>query len=202
VRKTNKIKLLVLIAAIAAVGFFLLTKARVYFGAKSPSSVKLMLYRVELMTAASDRNPQVIFSNASGQEIDLTKGVDVYIGQAPILAGNYKRIRMTALNGIRLSIAKADDNPCGGDTVFTDHLFPVAEGRDLNSQVQIDFATHNDGGGSWRGRQITHFLLGPVTISENQPAQLRLRFNAANTLFCVNGAIEIRSPLAVWAETL
>ncbi|MBU1181352.1 MAG: hypothetical protein KKF00_04155, partial [Proteobacteria bacterium] len=134
-RKIEKIWLFLLIAAVAVAGIFL---AKVYLSATSPSSVKVMVHKVELMTGASDTNPQVIFSNATGQEIDLTKDIGAVIGQAQIPVGAYKRIRMTVTNGIKLSIANAVDNPCGGTTIFTDRVFPIAGyGTNLNSQVQI-----------------------------------------------------------------
>jgi hypothetical protein len=199
-RKIEKIRLFLLIAAAAVAGVFL---AKVYLSATSPSSVKVMVYKVELMTGASDTNPQVIFSNATGQEIDLTKNIDAINWQAHIPVNTYKRIRMTVANGIKLSITKADDNPCGSTTIFTDRVFPIADGTNLNSQsqVQINFATYDDSGGTWAGSQITHFLLRPVTISENQTTQVKFRFNTADTLFCSSGAVEMRAPWSVWAGT-
>jgi hypothetical protein len=196
--KAGKIKLFLLIAAIAVPVVIL---GRVYLFAASPSSVKVMVYKVELMTDASDTNPQVVFSNATGLEIDLTKDADALIGQAEMQAGTYKRIRMTVANGIKQSIENAADNPCGSGS-FTDRVFPVAEGTDPNSQVKIYFAAHDDKGGTWKDSRITHFLLGPVTISESKPLQVRFRFKTADTLFCKGGAVEMRSPWAVWAETL
>lgn len=196
--KTAKIKLFLLFSAVAVAVVIL---ARVYMSATSPSSVKVTVHKIELMTGASDTNPQVVFSNATGQEIDLTKNIGAFIGQAQIPAGTYKRIRMTVANGIKLSIANAVDNPCGGATIFTDRVFPIADGTNLNSQVQINFATHDDGGGTWRGSQITHLLLGHVTVSENQTTQVKFRFNTADTLFCSSGAVEMRAPWSVWAGT-
>lgn len=199
--KTAKIKLFILLSAVAVAVVIL---ARVYMSATSPSSVKVTVHKIELMTGASDTNPQVFFSNAAGLEIDLAKGIiDAVIGQAQIPAGTYKRIRMTVTNGIKLSIANADDNPCGG-AAFTDRVIPIAgDGTDPNSQVQINFASDDDGGGTWRGSQITHLLLGHVTVSEKQTTQVKLRFNTADTLFCSSGAVEMRAPwsVSVWAGT-
>jgi len=196
--KTAKIKLFLLIATIAVAVIFL---ARVYLNATSPSSLKVMVYKVELMTGASDTNPQVIFSNTAGQEIDLAKDINAVIWQAQIPAGTYKRIRMTVANGIKMSIASVGDNPCGG-TIFTDRVFPIADGMNPNSLAQIYFATNDDHGGTWAGSKITHFLLGPVILSGNQTIKVKFSFITANTLFCSGGAVEIRSPWAVWAETL
>jgi hypothetical protein len=196
--KTDKIKLFLLIAVIAMSVVFL---ARVYLRATSPSSVKVMVYKVELMTGASDTNPQIIFSDAVGQEIDLAKGNDVALWQARIQSGTYKRIRMTVANGIKMSIARSGDNPCGGDS-FTDRVFPLSAEMDPNSQVQINFAAHDDGGGTWAGPKITHFLLGPVAIGETVLTQVKLNFVTSDTLFCSGGAVAIRSPWAAWAEIL
>jgi hypothetical protein len=194
--KTAKIKLFLLLAALAVAAVVL---GKVYLNATSPSGVKVIVYKVELMTDASDENPQVVYSNPAGQEIDFTG--DSLTGQAQISAGTYKRIRMTVTNGLKLSIADAGDNPCGG-AIFTDRIFPEAEGIDPNSQVQMIFAAHDDDGGTWTGSRITHFLLGPVTVIENKPIQVKFRFKTANTLFCSGGDVKMRSPWAVWAETL
>ena len=57
--KTAKIKLFILLLVVGvAVGIL----AKVYMSATSPSSVKLTVYKLELMTGASDTNPQVFFS--------------------------------------------------------------------------------------------------------------------------------------------
>ncbi|MBI4823050.1 MAG: DUF4382 domain-containing protein [Nitrospirae bacterium] len=200
-RKLSKIWLFVLIAAVAVAGVALL--AKVYLSATSPSSVKLTVHKVEFMADASDTNPQVVFSNATGKEIDLTKDTDAVIEQAQIQAGTYKRIRMTVTNGIKLSIANAVDNPCGRKSgTFTDSVFSIADGTDLNWQVQINFATYDDRGGTWAGSRITHILLGPVAIRENQTEPLKFNFITANTLFCSGGAVKMRSPWAVWVNPL
>jgi hypothetical protein len=196
--KAAKIKLFLLLAFLAVSAIIL---GKVYLFASSPSSVKVMVYKVELMTDASDTNPQVIFSNDTGHDIDLADEADALIGQAEMPAGTYKRIRMTVANGIKQSIADAADNPCGGEA-FTDRVFPVAEGKETDSQVHIDFAAHDDNGGTWKGSRITHFLLGPVTVSENKSIEAKLRFKTANTLFCSGGAVKMRSPWAIWAEIL
>jgi hypothetical protein len=196
--KAAKIKLFLLLAFLAVSAIIL---GKVYLFAASPSSVKVKVYKVELMTDASDTNPQAIFSSDTGLEIDLTNETDALIGQAEIPTGTYKRIRMTVENGIKQSIADAADNPCGGEA-FTDRVFPVAEGVDPDSKVQIDFAAHDDDGGTWAGSRIIHFLLGPVTVSDNMPVQFELRFKTANTLFCSDGVVDLRSPWATWAEIL
>lgn len=194
--KAAKIKFFLLVAAVVLAAVVL---EKTYLTASSPSSVRLTVFKAELMTGASDANPQVFFSDASGLEIDLIS--DSLIGQAQMPAGTYKRIRMTVANGIKQSIANAADNPCGSGT-FTDRVFPVAGGTDPNSQVQINFATYDDNGGTWAGSRITHILLGPVTIGENRSIKAKFRFKTANTLFCSGGDVEMRSPWAVWTETL
>lgn len=198
-QKPNRIWLFVLIGAVAVLGVGLL--AKVYLSATSPSSVKLFVYKVEFMTDESETKPQVVFTNAIGQKIDLTKGMDVVIRQAKIQPGTYKRIRMTVTNGIKISIANAVDNPCGRSSgTFIDRLFLVNDGMEQNSHVEINFATHDDRGGRWAGSQIIHFLLAPVTVSENHTGLMRFNFITANTLFCSGGDVKIRSPWAVWVD--
>lgn len=196
--KSAKIKLSLLLAFLAASAIIL---GRVYLFAGSPSSVKVKVYKVELMTDASDTNPKVIFSNESGLEIDMANEADALVAQAEMPAGMYKRIRLTVANGIKQSIADESDNPCGGEA-FTDRIFPVDKEKAQDSQVQIDFAAHDDDGGTWSGSRITHFLLGPVVVGDNRPVQVKLRFRTANTLFCSGGAVGLRSPWATWAEIL
>lgn len=195
--KSAKLKLLLLVAVVVIAAAVLF---KVYISAASPSSVKVIVYQVEFMTDASDKKPQVLFSNSTGQEIDLTKDAGALVWQSNVAPGTYKRIRMTVANGIRISIANARDNPCGG-AAFKDRVFPIADGKDLNSQ-QVSFATYDDGGGTWTGPRITHILLEPITVSETPTTKRKFGFSTANTLFCVSGNVDIRSPWAVWAEPL
>jgi len=194
IEKSAKIKLLLLVAALAIAAIVL---EKTYLTAKSPSGVKVMVYKMELMTSASDTNPQTVFSNSAGSEIDLTN--DVMIGQAEIQTGAYKRIRITAANGIKVSIGSADDDPCGTGAIFTDRVLTVAgSGTDPNARVQIGFATYDDGGGTWTGPQVTHILLGPTAIREKRNARIEFRFTTGNSLFCIKDAVEIRAPWAGW----
>ena len=170
---------------------------RTYLTAKSPSSVKLTIYKLELMTGASDTNPQAVFSDPAGREIDLTN--DIIIGQAEMRPGTYKRIRLTAANGIKVSIRNADDDPCGNGSIFTDRVLTAAgSGTDPNSQVQVSFATYDDGGGTWADQRVTHILLGPAVIGENRKTPMEFRFTTGNSLFCIKEAVDVRAPWAGW----
>lgn len=194
IEKSAKIKLLLLVAVVALVAIVL---EKTYLTAKSPSGVKLTVSKVELMTSASDTNPQIVFFDHAGREVDLTN--DVMIGQAAIRPGVYKRIRLTAANGYKVSIAKAGDDPCGGDSIFTDRVLTAAgSGTDPNSSVQVSFATYDDGGGTWTGPQVTHILLGPTAIREKRNARVEFRFTTGNSLFCIKDAVDIRAPWAGW----
>lgn len=189
-----KIKLFLLIAAIAVTAVIL---ERTYLTAKSPSSVKLMIYKLELMIDASDTNPQTVFSYPAGREIDLTN--NIIIGQTEMHPGTYKRIRLTAANGIKVSIRNADDDPCGSGSIFTDRVLTVAgSGTDPNSRVQVSFATYDDGGGTWADQQVTHILLGPAAIGEHRNTRMEFRFTTGNSLFCIKDAVELRAPWAGW----
>lgn len=195
-RKAN-IKLFAMLAAFVLVGGYL---ARVYVDAKSPSSVNVTVYKVEFMADRSDARPLVVFSDAAGKDIDLVSETGDFIGQARMASGVYKRIRLTVKNGMRMSIADAENNPCGG-AIFTDQVFPLDEGKDPDSQVQVYFAADVDGGGAWAGSQITNLLIKPLTVSQNQAAGMKLRFVVSDTLFCVGGNVERRAPWSVWTET-
>lgn len=192
-----KIKLFVLLAAFAVAGAFL---GRVYLDAKSPSSVKVTVYKVEFMTDRSDAQPLVVFSNAAGKAIDLASEAGDFIAQARNAAGVYNRIRLTVKNGFTMSIAKPEDNPCES-ALFTDRVFPIAEEADLNSQVPLYFASAEDGGGAWVGSQITNLLVQPLTVSQDRTTGVKLRFIVADTLFCPGGEVARRAPWSVWRET-
>jgi hypothetical protein len=193
--RAAKLKFVLFLAALA-VSAFILESA--YLRAASPSSVKVMVYKVELMKDASDKDPKVVFSNPLGQEVDFAEEAFVLTGEAEIPAGTYKRVRMTVDNGLKLSIEDPSNNPCGME-IFTDRIFPEAEGMAPNSQVHMNFATYDDDGGTWSGSRITHVLLAPVTVSEHRNIEVDFRFKTANTLFCSEDKVGIRSPLAVWA---
>ncbi len=195
--RMSNIKLFVILAAVAVGGIFM---GKIYLNAKSPSSVKVTVYKAEFMTGRLDAHPLVVFSDAGGKEIDLAKETGEFVGQAPVTAGVYTRIRLTVKNGFKMSIANAGSNPCGG-SVFTDRVFPLAEGTDLNSQVPVYFATDLDGGGAWVGSQITNLMIRPLTVSQNRTTPLKFVFVIADTLFCPGGEVERRAPWSVWPET-
>lgn len=190
----EKTKLILLIAVIALVALIL---ERTYLTAKNPSSVKLMIYKVELMTSASDTNPQTVFSDPAGREMDLTN--NILVGEAVMRPGTYKRLRLTAANGFKVSIEKAGDDPCGTDSVFTDRIFTAAgSGSDPNSRNQVSFATYDDSGGTWTNQQVTHLLLGPLEIGANQNTRMELKFTTGHSLFCIKNSADVRAPWAGW----
>ena len=193
-----KIKLVVLLAAFALAAGFL---AKVYWDAKSPSSVKVTVYKVEFMADRADAKPLVVFSSAAGKEIDLVTETGNFIGEVRIPAGVYKRIRLTVKNGFTMSIESAEDNPCGG-AAFTDRVFSLADGTELNSQVPVYFAADIDGGGAWVGSQITNLMIRPLTVKQDRTTTVKLAFVVADTLFCPGGEVQRRAPWSVWPETI
>lgn len=192
-----KIKFLMLIAVFVIGGGYL---ARVYVHAKSPSSVKLTVYKVEFMTDRSDAQPLVVFSSTAGRDMDLASEAGEFIAQVRNAAGVYNRIRLTVKNGIKMSVANAEDNPCGG-ALFTDRAFSIAEGTDPDSRVPVYFASAEDGGGAWVGSQITNLLVKPLTVSQDRTTDIKLKFIVSDTLFCPGGEVARRAPWSVWPET-
>lgn len=192
-----KIKLFILLAAFVIGGGYL---ARVYVHAKSPSSVKITVYKVEFMTDRSDAQPLVVFSNTAGRDMDLATETGEFIAQVRNAGEVYNRIRLTVKNGIKMSIANVEDNPCGG-ALFADRVFAVVEGTDLNAQVPVYFASAEDGGGAWVGSQITNLLIKPLTVSKNRTTAVKLKFIVDDTLFCPGGEVARRAPWSVWPET-
>ncbi len=192
-----KLKIVLFLTAFVIAGGYL---ARVYVQAKSPSSVKLTVYKAEFMTDQSDSHPLVVFSNAEGREIDLVRETGDFTAQGGMGGGVYNRIRLTVKNGIKMSIAKAENNPCGGP-LFTDKVFSITERTDLNAQVSLYFASAEDGGGAWVGSQITNLLVKPLTVSGNGATAVRLKFIADDTLFCPSGEVARRAPWSAWPES-
>lgn len=196
-KRMARIKLFLLLSAFVIGGAYL---ARVYVHAKSPSSVKIKVYKVEFMTNRSDAQPLVVFSNAAGKDMDLANDTGEFIAPVRNAAVVYNRIRLTVKNGIKMSIANAEDNPCGG-ALFTNRAFSITEGTDPNSQVPVYFASAEDGGGAWVGSQITNLLVKPLTVSQERTTEVKLKFIVSDTLFCPGGEVARRAPWSVWPET-
>lgn len=192
--KSSKIKLFLLIAAIIVTAIIL---ERTYLTSKNPSSVKVKIYKMELMTGVSDTNPQTVFSDPAGREIDLNK--DVIIAQSEVPPGTYKRMRLAMASGVKVSIGKAADDPCGGGSIFTDRLLTVAGyGTDPNLRVQVGFATYDDGGGKWVDKKVTNLLLEPAEIGENRNRPVKFKFSTLNSMYCIEDKVEMRAPWAGW----
>lgn len=193
--KSSKIKLFLLIAAIIVTAIIL---ERTYLTSKNPSSVKVKIYKMELMTGASDTNPQTVFSDPAGREIDLNK--DVIVAQNEVPPGTYKRMRLAMASGVKVSIGKAADDPCGGGSIFTDRLLTIAGyGTDPNLRVQVGFATYDDGGGKWVDKKVTNLLMEPAAIGENRSRPIEFKFSTLNSLYCIEDKVEMRAPWAGWA---
>lgn len=193
-KATIKITLM-LLAFIVVAGYL----ARVYVDAKSPSSVKVTVYKVEFMTDKKDAKPLVVYTSAAGKEIDLVSEPGDFIAPGGGAASDYNRIRLTVKNGIKMSVANAENNPCGG-APFTDRASLLVEGADPNSQAPIYFASAEDGGGTWQGSQIVNLLVKPLTINRDRKTAVKLRFIADETLFCLSGDVARRAPWSVWPE--
>ena len=194
--KKAAIKIILMLLAFVVVAGYL---ARVYVDAKSPSSVRVTVYKVEFMTDKKDAQPLVVFSSAAGKEIDLVSEPGDFIAPGGASAGVYNRIRLTVKNGITMSVANAENNPCGG-APFTDQVSLLVEGADPNSQAPIYFASAEDGGGTWQGSQIVNLLVKPLTINRDRTTEVKLRFIADETLFCLSGEVARRAPWSVWPE--
>lgn len=193
--KSSKIKLFLLIAAIIITAVIL---ERTYLTSKNPSSIKVKIYKMELMTDASDTNPKTVFSDPAGREIDLNK--DVVIAQNEVPPGTYKRMRLAMASGVKVSVGKAADDPCGGGSIFTDRLLIIAGyGTDPDLRVQVGFATYDDGGGKWVDKKVTNLLMEPAEIGENRNRPIEFKFSTLNSLYCIENKVEMRAPWAGWA---
>lgn len=192
-----KIKIFLFLAAFVIGAGYL---ARVYVHAKSPSSVKVTVYKVEFMTDRSDTQPLVVFSKPAGKVVDLASETGAFIVEARSPADVFNRVRLTVKNGFTMSIANPENNPCG-DALFTDRAFLIDREKDVNSHVPVYFASAEDGGGAWAGSQITNLLVKPLSVSRDRTTGVKLRFIVDDTLFCPGGEVARRAPWSVWPKT-
>jgi hypothetical protein len=150
--------------------------------AVNPTNETFTVYKTELLM---DRNatPQVILDNQAGVQSDIITNPESSFGTGSAPSGTYKRIHFVVKN----SFSYSGPDPCGGqDPVSGTGL--INPQQDPDAQVDLYFATSDDGGGSgWynNGTADYPFLMqSPIVIASDKETTVKLIFNTANTLQC------------------
>jgi len=150
--------------------------------AEDPSNLVVTIYATDLMTDASGA-PVRIFTSTSGQVSDLVTSPGDIFGQGNVPAGTYKRLRFTMKNEVSFS----GPDPCNSGNSIT-QTFLIDEAQPADAQVELYFATADDGGGTgWTndGSAQSPFLIqAPVVVEQSTTTIVKIIFNTADTLRC------------------
>lgn len=152
--------------------------------AENPTSEQFTVYKTELLLNKT-ANPAVIFNNPAGITGDIIQNPEFAFGTGSAPSGTYKRIHFVVKNGFSYS----GPDPCGGSNPVSGQglINPQA---DQNAQVDLYFATADDGGGSgWYNNgtsQYPFLMQSPIVIESGKTTTVKLLFNTANTLQCMN----------------
>lgn len=160
--------------------------------AENPTKEDFTLYKTELLLN-KDANPAVIFNNPSGIKSDIIQNPESAFGTGSAPSGTYKRIHFVVKNSFNYS----GPDPCGGQN-------PVSGSGLINPQASQDalvdlyFATGDDGGGSsWYNNgtaQYPFLMQSPIVIESGKTTTVKLIFNTANTLQCMDGSAVLFPP--------
>lgn len=173
---------------LAGVIFLVLQKPE----AESPSSIKITLFKTELL---ADKNAEalLVFESTEGSEADLVNSPNSLFGEGEVAAGEYKRLKLTLKN----SILYSGPNPCVGNPI-QDEMIKIDSSKGENESVELYFATAEDGGSTgWaaNGSSQTPFLLqNPIVVKDGKSTVLKLIFNTVNTLQCIGGSPTLIPP--------
>ncbi|RMG60520.1 MAG: hypothetical protein D6713_02890 [Deltaproteobacteria bacterium] len=160
--------------------------------AEDPTGLEVTIYSAALMTDSSGM-PVEIFSDSGGILSDLVANPGDVFGQGQVPAGTYRRLKLVMKNQFSYS----GPDPCGSGSPVTQTLL-VDDSLPPDAQVEIYFATADDGGGTgWTndGSSSSPFLLqSPVVVEANANTVVKMIFNTADTLRCVNNSAELLPP--------
>jgi|GEM_PF-3040071 len=150
--------------------------------AENPTSETFTVYKTELLM---DQNatPVVILDDQNGIQSDIIANPESIFGTGSAPSGTYKRIHFVVKN----SFSYSGPDPCGsGNPVSGTGLINPQQGPDV--QVDLYFATSDDGGGSgWYNNgtaQYPFLMQSPIVIASGKETIVKLIFNTANTLQC------------------
>jgi len=154
--------------------------------AENPTSVKVKLYRAELYKDKNDQSPQVVFDNSNGVEVDIISPQALF-GKGNVSQGTYKRIRFI----IHRIITYSGPDPCQPGQELTNEELDIG-------QEELYFATADDGGGtSWvnnGSKDSPFFMQSPIEVAADKTTTVKLIFNTAGTLQCINNVARLLPP--------
>lgn len=159
--------------------------------ASDPSGVHVIVYQTDLMTGAG-ATPATVFTDAAGKSVDIVGNPDVF-GKGSVAAGTYKRIKFRVNNIVSFT----GPDPCGSVTAVTTS-FPIDGNAGNTGQVDLYFATADDGGSSgWfaNGTLGSPFLIqNAIAVQGGATTVVKLIFNTAGTLVCNGTTAELLPP--------
>lgn len=164
--------------------FFTLFVIPYFASADDPTSEAFTVYKTELFMNSS-ANPETIMDNQDGVTSDIIQNPESAFGTGSAPSGTYKRIHFVVKN----SFTYGGPDPCGGQNPVsgTGIIDPQAS---PDAQVDLYFATADDGGGSgWYNNgtaQYPFLMQSPIVVQSDKETTVKLIFNTANTLQCMN----------------
>ena len=190
--RSGKIKISVVTAALCvlALGLHGVLTAEEY----DPTSFEVGLHRTDLLTGAGDPSPVNVFDGAGvAASVDLVNNPGDVFGEGDVPEGTYNRMKLTLAN----LVSVAGTNPC--NLAAYAGTFRIDDGLPPDSQVQVYFATAQDGGDSMilaDGSAGTPFLMmSPIVVEAGETTVVRLAFYTSGSLVCKGGTdVEIRPP--------
>jgi len=162
----------------------------------NPATVNLTLFQTDLF-ADQNATGATIFTNATGTQVDIVNDPNAAFGQGSVPVGVYKRIRFTVQNAVAFSGPDPCDLSVTPPTV--DKTFRIDPGQGDSAQVELYFATSDDGGSgsSFRANGTSDYpflLQNPIEVKNGVTNVVKLIFDTANTLACDTGSAVLLRP--------
>lgn len=162
----------------------------------NPATVTLTLYETDLF-ADQNATAATIFTSSTGAQVDIVNNPNAAFGQGSVPTGVYKRIKFMVQNAVTFS----GPDPCdaSGTPPTITKTFLIDPGQANTAQVELYFATSNDGGSGSafraNGTSGYPFLLqNPIEVKSGVTNVVKLIFDTANTLACDNSSAVLLRP--------
>ena len=168
-----------------------------------PTSFDVGLHRTDLLNNGGDLTPVNVFDGAGvAVTVDLVTNPGDVFGEGEVPVGTYNRIMLTLAN----LVSVAGTNPCDDISAYAG-TFRIDDGLLPDAQVQVYFATADDGGNSIvysDGSALAPFLMmNPIVVEEGETTVVRLAFYTSGSLVCQGGTdVNLRPPAIAVASFL
>jgi hypothetical protein len=160
-----------------------------------PETFEVILHRTDLYTGSGDATPETVFDGGGmGSVVDLVSNPGGVFGEGDVAEGTYKRIKLTLGN----MVSVAGTNPCDEMSAYAG-TFLIDDGLASDAQVEVFFATADDGGDSIvtaDGSSTNPFLMqNPIVVEDGETTVVRLAFYTSHSLVCIGGVdVSLRPP--------